>query len=106
MAVIFEQTLTCCSLGPCCSAVIAALSIVLYTYPFNAEALQHLPALRFQVPEPQPILWAQPSSVAELLSPQPRFLPFAHQPFALNALRTGKRTAEDLLQCIEMGAKL
>lgn len=28
-AVAFEQTLTCCSLGPCCSAVIAVLSFVL-----------------------------------------------------------------------------
>ena len=28
-AVAFEQILTCCSLGPCCSAVIAALSIAL-----------------------------------------------------------------------------
>lgn len=30
LAVAFEQILTCCSLGSCCSAVIAALSIMLY----------------------------------------------------------------------------
>ena len=28
MAAVFEQILTCWSLGPCCSAVVAALSIV------------------------------------------------------------------------------
>ena len=31
-AVVYEQILTCCSLGPCCSAVIAALSIALQIY--------------------------------------------------------------------------
>ena len=30
-AVVFDQILTCCSLGSCCSAVIAGLSIVLHT---------------------------------------------------------------------------
>jgi len=34
MAVAFEQILTRCSLGPCCSAVIAGLPIVLQS---NAE---------------------------------------------------------------------
>ena len=31
MAVAFERILTCCSLGPCCLAVIAVLSIALQT---------------------------------------------------------------------------
>ena len=43
-AVVFEQVLACCSLGPCCSAVIAALPIM----------LQH--AITIPTPEPNPSL--------------------------------------------------
>ena len=41
MAVAFEQVLACCSLGPCCSAVIAALSIMSYhVFQWIMECLQ------------------------------------------------------------------
>ena len=38
MAVAFEQILTCRSLGPCCSAVIAVLSIALQVFCWNIHS--------------------------------------------------------------------
>jgi len=35
IADVFEQALTCCSLGPCCYAVVALLSIALHTFFSN-----------------------------------------------------------------------
>ena len=46
-AVAFEQILTCCSLGPCCSAVVAVLSIVLQSIYFS---IVHVEVALLQLP--------------------------------------------------------
>jgi len=43
MAVVFEQILTCCSLGPCCSAIIAVLSIALQAVTLCLPVFPNVP---------------------------------------------------------------
>jgi len=50
VAVVFEPILTCCSLGPCCSAVIVALSIMLQC--FRSAANMELGGKALQIPHP------------------------------------------------------